>query len=855
MTFFVSPPVAWAYYRAGGRTFTGPAACRVSPASPTTWGRRRFGDHHPFTVERNLLEHTDCPQVPVPPDDFMMLSGRIFAPWFAGLLLLLLVLAAILFNAPQLRRLEYPLLDALSRYRTAPASGQVAVVTIDRDSLAELGAWPWPRRVLAHLVERLTAQKVRAIGIYLPLNYPEAVPALERVRELKKQVLSASAPAISATDEKLALSLEQIEADLHGDAALARALAAGKVVLPVLCEFSADEARPAIPLAGHPPWTLAAPDMTMDLPALLGTLRHPLAAMATPLPRPTAIVSPYTPLASAAAALGHSLVLPDEDGSVRKTPLFVAVGDRFVPSLPLSLAAVSLGAPPSKWKIVDDRRDFFGLEMNAVRIPTDPGFRLLLHPDYTGKAVAVFSAARLLAGDISPGALQGKTVLIGLSAPETTTLLTGPGGEQLPDVYLGARAVATILAGATLSIPPWGWGLEVAVLFYFGFFLLLVLPRISLRMGAVILTIFLATWYALSSALLVSLGYWVSPLSATCFAVAGFAFLGFFRWLAVTREHSEKTIANKLQGVAFQGQGMLDLALEKFIACPPRDPSVRELLYHLGLDFERKRMFPKAVTVYEHIARQGKFRDVAARLAKLRQGTSPVSFGANGKQESTLVLDPGAITPTLGRYEVLRELGQGAMGTVYLGRDPRINREVAIKTLSYAAIEPEKLAEVKERFFREAEAAGRLNHPNIVTIYDVGEDHDMAYMAMELLEGGDLSRHCQKGRLLGPAEVLRIVSKVAAALEYAHEHEVVHRDIKPGNIMLTTSGQVKVTDFGIARLVPNSRTQTGVILGTPSYMSPEQVAGKKVDGRSDLFSLGVVLYLSLIHISEPTRPY
>ncbi|MCP3177236.1 MAG: CHASE2 domain-containing serine/threonine-protein kinase [Desulfuromonadales bacterium] len=772
----------------------------------------------------------------------MMLFRRIFAPWFAGLLLLLLVLLAILFNAPSLRRLDYPLLDALSRYRSIPAGGQVAVVAIDRDSLAELGDWPWPRSVLARLVERLTAQKVRAIGIYLPLTYPEAVPALERIRELKKQAQSPEAPVIFAVQAGLTAPLDQLEADFHGDAALARALTDGKVVLPVLCEFSAKEARMAIPLADSPPWTLAAPDMTMDLPALLGALRHPFAAMAYPLPRPTAIIPPFTPLASAAAALGHSLVLPDEDGSIRKTALFVAVGDRFVPSLPLSLAAVSLGVSPSNWKIVDDRRDFFGLELNSVRIPTDPGFRLLLHPDPTENAVAVFSAARLLAGDISPGTLQGKTVLIGLSAPETATLFSGPGGWQPPPVHVGARTVATILAGAALAVPPWGWGLEVAVLLYFGFFLLFVLPRISLRMGAVILAIFLATWYALSSALLVSLGYWVSPLSATCFAVAGFALLGFFRWLAVARERSEKTITNKLQGVAFQGQGMLDLALEKFMACPPHDASVRELLYHLGLDFERKRMFSKAVTVYEQLARQGKFRDVAARLAKLRQGASPVSFAANGRQESTLVLDPGAITPTLGRYEVLRELGQGAMGTVYLGRDPRINREVAIKTLSYAAIEPEKLGEVKERFFREAEAAGRLNHPNIVTIYDVGEDHDMAYMAMELLEGGDLSRHCQQGRLLGPAEVLRIVSKVAAALEYAHEHEVVHRDIKPGNIMLTTSGQVKVTDFGIARLVPNSRTQTGVILGTPSYMSPEQVAGKKVDGRSDLFSLGVVLY-------------
>lgn len=772
----------------------------------------------------------------------MMLSRRIFAPWLAGLLLLLLVLLAVLFNASPLRRLDYPLLDVLSRYRPLPATGQVAVVAIDQASLAEMGAWPWSRSLLARMVERLTEQKTRAIGIYLPLTYPEAAPALDRVRKLKSQLFSPDGPPVSVEKEAMATLLGQMEADLDGDAALARALAASKVVLPVLFEFSGEEAQMPGPLTGQSPWTIPAPDTTSDLASLLGALRHPLATMAYPLPRASAIVPPFRPLSNAATALGHLLLLPDEDGVVRRVPLFVAVGDRFVPSLPLSLAAVSLGVPPSTWKMVDDRRDFFGLELKSVRVSTDHGFRLLLPSASPGETMPVFSAARLLAGEVPAAALHGKTVLIGLSAPDQASYLPGPGSGSLPAVLVGAQAVATILSGATVVVPPWGWVLEVAVLLYFGFFLLLVLPRVSLRVGAMILTIFLATWYGLSIALMVSLGYWVSPLSATCFAVAGFMLLGFSRWFAAARERSEKAITNKLQGVTLQGQGMLDLAQEKFMACPPHDASVRELLYSLGLDFERKRMFHKAVAVYEHIARHGKFRDVSARLEKLRKGANPVSFGTNGRHESTLVLDPGAITPTLGRYEVLRELGQGAMGTVYLGRDPRINREVAIKTLSYAAIEPEKLAEVKERFFREAEAAGRLNHPNIVTIYDVGEDHDMAYMAMELLEGGDLSRHCQKGRLLPPAEVLRIVSKVAGALEYAHEHEVVHRDIKPGNIMLTSSGQVKVTDFGIARLVPTSRTQTGVILGTPSYMSPEQVAGKKVDGRSDLFSLGVVFY-------------
>jgi len=135
-----------------------------------------------------------------------------------------------------------------------------------------------------------------------------------------------------------------------------------------------------------------------------------------------------------------------------------------------------------------------------------------------------------------------------------------------------------------------------------------------------------------------------------------------------------------------------------------------------------------------------------------------------------------------------------------------------------------------------------LSHPNIVTIYDVGEDYEIAYMAMELLDGSDLAKYTKKENLLPTPEIVRIVSSVASALDYAHANGIVHRDIKPANIMILTNGEVKVADFGIARVMATSKTQTGVVLGTPSYMSPEQIAGKKVDGRSDLFSLGVVLY-------------
>jgi serine/threonine protein kinase len=195
-----------------------------------------------------------------------------------------------------------------------------------------------------------------------------------------------------------------------------------------------------------------------------------------------------------------------------------------------------------------------------------------------------------------------------------------------------------------------------------------------------------------------------------------------------------------------------------------------------------------------------------------------------------------------GRYEVVRELGSGAMGTVYLGRDTVGRRNVAVKTLKPAGVDAQELADMKERFFREAESAKQLAHPAIVKVYEAGEENGTAYFAMELLDGVTLKDFCAKRGTVSVKRATEIVAFVAEALAYAHAKNVVHRDIKPENIMMLSNGDIKITDFGVAKLMDASQTQSGVVLGTPNYMSPEQLIGQKVDGRSDLFSLGVVFY-------------
>lgn len=212
---------------------------------------------------------------------------------------------------------------------------------------------------------------------------------------------------------------------------------------------------------------------------------------------------------------------------------------------------------------------------------------------------------------------------------------------------------------------------------------------------------------------------------------------------------------------------------------------------------------------------------------------------------SPVMREGGKVRQYLGRYRIERELGRGAMGIVYLGFDPKISRKVAIKTLHYNQFDATELPAVKERFFREAAAAGKLRHPNIVTIYDAGEENDLAYIAMDYVEGVSLASHTKKGQLLDVELVYYIMALVTDAVSEANAQGIIHRDIKPSNILYNAkTNEVKVADFGIARIMDGSatRTKTGELVGSPLYMSPEQIKGDAVGKQSDIFSLGVTFY-------------
>jgi eukaryotic-like serine/threonine-protein kinase len=309
---------------------------------------------------------------------------------------------------------------------------------------------------------------------------------------------------------------------------------------------------------------------------------------------------------------------------------------------------------------------------------------------------------------------------------------------------------------------------------------------------------------------------------------------------------------------------LLDNFEQRFAELKGRKPNATVLsdLYTLGSQLEQRSRAPQAIAVFRHLARfDNTYRDVAARLRRLMDAErakpkpapdapakAPPSLApAAAAASAAAAPDAAAAVPDtqrLGRYHLEREIGRGAMGIVYLGRDTAINRMVAIKAIPLASeFSDAELVEARSRFFREAETAGRLNHPNIVTIYDVGEERGLAYIAMEYLKGRHLSDFAKSDNLMEPRKVLEIIARTADALGFAHKQHVVHRDIKPANLMYDAGTDVlKITDFGIARLSGAGSTRTGIVLGTPSFMSPEQLEGRTVTGHSDLFSLGVSLF-------------
>ncbi|MEZ5701112.1 MAG: serine/threonine-protein kinase [Burkholderiaceae bacterium] len=537
------------------------------------------------------------------------------------------------------------------------------------------------------------------------------------------------------------------------------------------------------------------------------------------------------------------------DGAVRSEPLLIRFDGRAIPSMALAVAAVSLNLSPEDIRILQDQ----GLQFGARRIDTDEEGRVLpqFYPRHDGNpAFPVDSFYDVVAGKIPASKYKDKVVIVGATAAGVGTLFKTPVSPAMSPAEILAHTTSSLMQNQFVASLRWSAGLVLVLVVLLTGYLALVLPRLSALLGAAVSAVLMLGLLGAEALLLAREAVWLPLVFPAMFVLIGHLAL-VTRRFGVTESgklssEAESAETNRQMGLAFQSQGQLDMAFDRLRRVPFGE-HLMENLKNLALDFERKRQFNKAEAVYAHLLEIGGANsEVQQRMERTRALSETVVLGGRVKHPggTALLADVGIEKPMLGRYEIESELGKGAMGVVYQGRDPKIGRVVAIKTLALSAeFEGSELQEARTRFFREAETAGRLQHPNIVTIFDAGEDHDLAYIAMEFLRGQDLVAYVRPGHLLPIPTVLDIGIQVAMALDYAHRCQVVHRDIKPGNIMFdTTTGVVKVADFGIARLTDASRTKTGTVLGTPSFMSPEQLAGRTLDGRAELYSLGVTLF-------------
>ncbi len=755
--------------------------------------------------------------------------------WFLGVVVTLVMLA--LNGSDLVQSLERKAYDMGVRASTRPPSDRIAVIAIDDHSVANLGRWPWPRDLHAKLTDLLAGAQAKVIGNTVFFYEPEIGAGYAYIAKLTDLVNQAAAEGAAPTPEmeKIAAVLKEAEEALNTDRKLADSYArANSVLLPLTFQLGDARGRPDKPL----------PDFVARNRVVQVT---PGSGVALP---GVQVQIPVEAVGARAAALGHLNANPDIDGGIRTEPLVVQYFDQYYPSLALMIAARSLNLGPADIQVQLGEE----VRLGKLRIATDQATQMntFFYKDAEGKpAFQVDSFYDVVAGKIPASKYAGKIVLIGATAAGVGAAQVTPVAPAMAPVLTLAHAVSSILQEHFFVTPAWGVWAGLGVFLLVAAYLVAVLPRLSAGLGAAATALLLVGLVAAHFGLMVGGGLWIQLMGAASLLVVGHLLLTTKRFLVTERgkekADSESAESNRMLGLAFQGQGQLDMAFDKFRKCP-MDNGLMENLYNLALDYERKRQFNKAEAVFRYMADFNlNFRDLPQRIAKAKQMSETVLLGGSRGQSGggTVILADGQVEkPMLGRYQVEKELGKGAMGVVYLGRDPKINRVVAIKTMALAQeFEADELTEVKERFFREAETAGRLNHPNIVTIFDAGEEHDLAYIAMEFLKGRDLVAQTKAGALLPLARAVSVVARVAEALDYAHQNNVVHRDIKPANIMYEAeSDQVKVTDFGIARITDSSKTKTGMVLGTPSYMSPEQLAGKKVDGRSDLYSLGVTLY-------------
>lgn len=504
-------------------------------------------------------------------------------------------------------------------------------------------------------------------------------------------------------------------------------------------------------------------------------------------------VHPPTKLiAESAYQLGFFGVSFDRDRYVRSEPLILNYAGEYLPSASFAVAQSYFNVNRSEININVGK----SINVGPRKIPIDERGRMRINFNGDSGVFRTISAYDILSGTIGKRELTGKITIIAFTATGSIELYSTPVYQAMHGVEITANSIENVIHNRFLM----GFGtsstVNLLLILIIGIFAAIILPKISLLYRIVVLGISLFLMANLSFILFTSFDMVTKifyPMIMILFFMVAAPTIKTRSETGETTEDEEIDYEELLAGTPITG-----------VVTVPENPET-----------------PTRATA------QPKRNQTELRTIPIDTETGDLPAGAEN----------------FGRYHVIEPIGKGAMGMVYKGLDPAIDRPVALKTIRLDNIvESKDVLELKERLTREAKAAGKLSHPNIVTIYDVGEEQSLQYIAMEYLEGQTLEVLINAGYNWDYKTLCKIMIQICEALDFAHEHGIVHRDIKPANIMVLENNRVKVMDFGIARFDSSNMTQSGTALGTPNYISPEQLKGQKVDRRSDIFSLGVVFY-------------
>jgi serine/threonine-protein kinase len=499
-------------------------------------------------------------------------------------------------------------------------------------------------------------------------------------------------------------------------------------------------------------------------------------------------------LSDLAARSGFVDIQTDSDGVMRRAELWQLNDGVMSPSLPLAVAFDS-DTPASRHRMSSaDDAIYLSNYVPLPRIEVD----------------------ELLDPGMDRTSLRDATVFVDASPALVGAVAMLPSGQFVTVSEITASLLADVEQDRSIISPYWVRAIELLAPALLAIIAVLFMPDRS-RKDIAVLTGVAIVLLLLVETLTLYVLHLRLDLGRPILIFTGVAILSM--WMIGDKKKEVRDAFKR--GNDFLAAGRLEPAFAEFRRCPPSE-TVATVMYKLSLAFEEQAKPERAEAVLEWMKRT--------------HGEQPAAAG--GKREGT------AGPQRLGRYVIDRRIGRGAMGAVYLAKDPRINRPVALKAIPIEKeFEDEELKEARLRFYREAESAGRLAHPNIITVFDAGEDKGLAYIAMEFVPGIPLKKFTDPKKLLAPKRALELCAQTAEALDYAHTQGVIHRDIKPANLIYNPKeGSLKITDFGVARMTDGNNTKTGIVLGTPMYMSPEQLNAEKLTGLSDLFSLGVTLY-------------